>query len=530
MICERCKNNVSDDAAFCPYCGNSLKGQLSPEPFRKDAPAAPEQQAQWSTVNKFVPPLIPGDTSPDKYKQQPEQTRRQMSIDPEPPKKKSKGMLIAVIVLAALLAAAAVTIIILLANSGSGSGNTPGSSDSSVVSAVSGTESSHGASQASPDESSDGTSLTSPDESSDGSSRTSSDDASAPSDAGAWSFRTDTGTVSSAKWIYYMYESVLDAFSMLQEESYDDNADITTIDWSSKQIEGRPAFDWITDKAKEKAIYSLTMEKLAKDAGVTVDDDALGSSRESFSYFYENYYKTVFDALGISENDYYDVLTRSSALYSRLFDKMYGKGGEKEVSDDEAKKYFLDNYAAFFCMNCDTKWDTDETGEARELDSAAAKKIRESFDKALEMLNSGKSFGEVTAWCKGELSDYLVDAYYEADTKENYAMYGTELEKSVLDAEEGKAYLKEIEGVIYLICRLDVSTRTDRIDYTDSAVYDEDDINVTKHDIVYYMKNNEFSDYIRSEQSKLVYEQNDACVNDTDPQKIIDVVKSIPVS
>ena len=163
---------------------------------------------------------------------------------------------------------------------------------------------------------------------------------------------------------------------------------------------------------------------------------------------------------------------------------------------------------------------------------------KETFEAKIKEIGSLESAEEMRAGL-AELSQGVAPVFdananltsqHEADTKENYAMYGTELEKSVLDAEEGKAYLKEIEGVIYLICRLDVSTRTDRIDYTDSAVYDEDDINVTKHDIVYYMKNNEFSDYIRSEQSKLVYEQNDACVNDTDPQKIIDVVKSIPVS
>ncbi len=335
-----------------------------------------------------------------------------------------------------------------------------------------------------------------------------------------WSFKTANNELSSGQWILYTFEGLNSAIQKLSTD--EESASVDKIDWDSQQIENMAAKDWIYAEAKKSAKRYLTLEELAAKYGAEADNGTYVMYKSQYGYFYENFYKTLFEKLGIAENSYIDVMAMPSLLEDAVFTKMYGKGGEKEVSDDEVKKYFTDNYVAYYYVTADLETTDEETSEKTEVSADEKETIQTNFRKYAVMLNDqGKTTDDVTAQY---LVDFSVDtAPTTDDATDKSEMTTGALNEAILAVKEGTAETKELDGKMYLIYRYDINTKTDSIKGADDDT-DGTTSFIAKEDIVKTMKHDEFEDFIKEQMDALEYDRNDACVHKYDVSRTINIV------
>ncbi len=334
-----------------------------------------------------------------------------------------------------------------------------------------------------------------------------------------WSFKTQNHELTNGQWIYYTFDGLNSAIEKLHEA--DENASMENIDWNTQKIDETDAKDWIYAEAKSKAKRYLMLEELADKYGAEVDNGVYVMAKSQYSYFYQNFYKNIFEQLGISEDSYCKAAAMPDLLADEIFTKIYGKGGEKEVSDADTKTFFIDNYAAFYYVSCDLKT-TDDTGASTDISADQLETYRANFRKYALMLNDqSKTPEDVTA-------QYLIDfdtttAPTTDDAKHKDDMGDTELDKAILECTEGKAVTKEMDDKLYLIYRYDIKTKAESIKGADDETNEETGF-IAKEDIVKKMKSDEFNDFLDEQQGKLEYERNDACIHKYDVSRLIDII------
>ena len=336
-----------------------------------------------------------------------------------------------------------------------------------------------------------------------------------------WAYKTDKAELGNGQWIYCTFEGLSLALTEIQKN--DENADMSSIDWDKQEIEGEPAKDWIYAKAKETGLNYLMMEGLAVDNGITVDEDSYNASKSYYSYFYNNYYHDLFTELGVSEDSYCTVSIRPNIISDKLFNKMYGTGGVREVPQADLEKFFLDNYVSYYYVSCDLK--KTENDEKVDLDKETLDKYREDFRKYAAMLNNDKKpVSDVTEQYKTDFG--VTEDPSKSATAYKEDMESSELSNAILALEEGKAATVEIDDKLYLIYRYDIKSKVQNIKSDKEETTEDAGEVISKESILKKMRNDDYQQFLKEERDKLQYDRNDACVHKYDVSRTIDALKN----
>lgn len=334
-----------------------------------------------------------------------------------------------------------------------------------------------------------------------------------------WSFKTKDHKASSGVWIYYTFTATDEALSKLYES--DSAVNIENADFS-KEIDGKKATDWIYDQAKKNCRRYLTMEKLAKEYKIKISDETLKDKKSELSTTYDSYNKqlnNIFVDLGVSADSYLEASWKPDYIQEQLFDKIYGKGGTKEVKETAMKKYFTNNYVTFYYVTCSLTKQDATTGTKTDLDDETQTKYKTNFNRYANMLNNGgKTTDDVEAQYKIDFETDTVQANTATNAKAD--MTDDELSKAILETEVGKAVVKEQNDTLYLIYRTDIDEKAKEL-FGETGAADF----VTKDDVLHKMKDGEFDEFLADEQKKLEMERNDACIHKYDAQRTIDIMK-----
>ncbi|MBQ8683173.1 MAG: hypothetical protein IJ518_01490 [Clostridia bacterium] len=158
---------------------------------------------------------------------------------------------------------------------------------------------------------------------------------------------------------------------------------------------------WLEEDEKK---INEDIAKLEKDAYL-----AAGFSNENFIKSYKNLY-----------------LNERSLFYG-----LYGKGGKREVSEADQKKYFEENYLSYKIISIAL---TDSEG--KELDEAGKKKITDELNGYLETYNKDKNFeAAVDAYNKANAEkDAKVEPSKDADNRQNVDAKASSMDKDLEEA------------------------------------------------------------------------------------------------
>lgn len=341
-----------------------------------------------------------------------------------------------------------------------------------------------------------------------------------------WAYKTNQKTLPIGVYIYSLDLAYSQAQSFAQKL---DDYDSTNDKWLDEKITDddgnkKVARTWIKDEAQKMCLSYLVIEEQLKSEGATVDEKTLASADETAQNYWDvgqyasyGYYMPMskdLEPFGISESSFAYCTTQYSAKYQALFDKIYGKGGSQEVSDNDLKDYFTKNYTdySYFSVNL-TNASTDEAGKSTTtaMSKADAKKLTDEFDGYAKNINNGdKSYNDVVkAYQKAHnVSDDPTTSNVES--LDNSSI-GDELVKAIKKLDTNKASTVKVgsddSAVYYVVYKKD--NKND----VDSYIKDE----AKRKGVLSSMKKDDYSDYIEKLSKELKYDANTSVLNKYDP-------------
>ncbi len=338
-----------------------------------------------------------------------------------------------------------------------------------------------------------------------------------------WSYKTSDKELAIGVYIYALYNAYSRAQSYAEKlDDYDSTKDT----WLDKEItddDGNTevASKWIKDQAQLICLEILAVEQELKRLNATADEamvsnlDSAADSNWNFGTTYTQYIgyvqplKTTLEPYGISYDSFKLVTSTFVANEDKLFEALYLEGGEQEVSKDEIKKYFDENYVRYSYLPVQLYTSTtDEAGTSSNvaMSDADVKKITDEFEGYAKQVNAASNASETSSKL---LSEYLTangqdeSSIVTNTAKKDETNAGEELEKAINDLGEGKATtLKVGEGenaTLYYVFR-----------YTQKEAEDDYLNDANKTAIVSKMKEKDFTAYMKELADKLDYQKNGA--------------------
>ena len=348
---------------------------------------------------------------------------------------------------------------------------------------------------------------------------------------GKWSYKTDISEISAGSWIYNTYQSYNEALDKIQEANADnEDFDIQLIDITKEKVEDKNAVDWIFDDAKDKCISLLTVEKLAQEKNIVIDESQMQMTGNMYLQYYYNSSdesKAFYERLGVSEDSFSESVVKYGFIYQELAEKMYGKDGEKEVSDADVQKYYAENYLSYYYIAYSLKT-KDEDGNEIDLDEEEKEKVTANFNKYRNMINNDKkTVSDVETQYKTDFEAESVPSSSNKILKKDFDESTTlsdDLKKAIKDNKAGQAAVTTIDDTLYLIYTDNMTELAKKIKYSEDAAEDETDY-IDKFNTVFAMKKDEFEEYLEGEKGKLQYETNDKCISAYTIDRMIKIAK-----
>lgn len=351
----------------------------------------------------------------------------------------------------------------------------------------------------------------------------------------SWSYKDDINTLSIGTYIYYMsgaYGYASNQVSSAQTESATQSgteAATEAVDVLTQEIEDPNgdkvnAQDYILQEAENACKNLLNTEKLFAQKGLTLSETELTAAESNADQAW-SYYGQTYEKLGISKDSFYRAEYLFAAKYNALFDAIYGIGGEKAVSDDEIKAYFIENYTnyAYLPMNLYTTTDS-ESDDASSTDSTSVafseeevKQATDDFNAYAQQINNGsKTYDEIA-------QAYTIAAGLEEDPSVTNteiledSSLGDELKEALEGLDANQATVIQVgedsTAVLYLVYKGDINKEAEN-------VFEESQ----RSSVLYSMKFEEYQKDMDAQAKAYECEKNDAAINSYQPTMFKDVL------
>lgn len=341
-----------------------------------------------------------------------------------------------------------------------------------------------------------------------------------------WSYKTNDKELAIGVYIYSLDTAYQKAKSYAEKlDDYDETKDSwlemeITDDDGKKEV----ASKWIKEQAKTMCLSYLVLEEQLKKENVEIPESSIASADEQAETYWNvgqyadyGYFMPMSEDLepyGISLESFRYCSTEYSVRYQALFDKLYKKGGSKEVSDEELTEYFNKNYTdySYFTVNLYTS-SADESGQSTNtaMSEKEAKKVTDEIDGYVKDVNGGKSYDDVL---KAYMKANKIDSDPSTSQIENLenSSLGDEVKNAIKKLDNNKAAAVKVgsgdSAVYYFVYKRNIK---------DSAKdYLSDENN--SYSVLSSMKSDEYDKYIKDLAGKLKYEENTSVINQYDPK------------
>ena len=347
-----------------------------------------------------------------------------------------------------------------------------------------------------------------------------------------WSYKSSAKELPVGVYIYCLSNAYSTAKSYAEKlEDYDSSK----ADWLDKEItddDGNKAVarQWIKNKAQEYCLNFLAVEdQLVVETAATYDEATLTNYRDMAKQYWEvgvSQYgqqtaalKLTYEPFGVSLESFSYVYADANVKQEALFYGTYGKGGSKEVKDDELNEYFTDNYVSYSYLGAPLySATTDEEGNSSNI-ALSDKKIEElksEYEGYVSDIKNGKSLDDVTKAYREKNNDETAEPTTNTDHKDSFSM-GDDF-KAAVEKLDGKSATTLVVGekenaMLYFIYKDDIK------DVAKNYLKDGEQ----KKQVLAKMKSDEFKDYMKELVKELKYEKNSA-VDGYDPKMFFEPV------
>lgn len=187
---------------------------------------------------------------------------------------------------------------------------------------------------------------------------------------------------------YYMCALInanIEAQSKVQETLTEEELS-KEINYFSKKIDGKKYEAWVKDRAIDNLKEIAAYKSLCQKANLKLDDETKSDAEYYADFYWQSYgYSQLFEPNGVSAKTYTTYMTDAS--YSNLyFEHLYGKGGEKEIPQNEITDKLSGNFIIANLLEVNTSQSSDD-------EKATIKKTFEEYEKALK--ENTKTFEQI---------------------------------------------------------------------------------------------------------------------------------------
>ena len=251
---------------------------------------------------------------------------------------------------------------------------------------------------------------------------------------------------SSGLYTLYLMDGYSDAASQITE-------DVDSI--LNEKIDGQPVVNYITDYAKKQVNRLLSIRELFAKTGQELTQEEKDEAAAYASYYYTEFQEPYL-ANGVTQEDM-TAMYESAAMTKRVFDSIYGEGGEEEVPREELYQTLKDTYTrsrhiVFYKVDLTTGEALDEAALAERKATAESYYARVNageniIDLALEYNNSQLAEGETP-------EERLEDKYYDAVAEKGTGSLPTVYSEQLEQMEDGAYALVEDDYYYIIIQKL----------------------------------------------------------------------------
>lgn len=341
-----------------------------------------------------------------------------------------------------------------------------------------------------------------------------------------WAYKTDKIELPIGVYSYSLKTAYSQAQSYAKDlASYDEASE----DWLDMEItdedgEKAVARDWIKNEADKMCRSYIALDTLVDELGIDMGgataDTAKKSAEEYWnvgpyaSYGYYTPYKDEYEPYGVSFESFEYCTTLYSTKYSAVFEKLYGEGGSKVVTDAQLTEFFTANYTDYKYITANLyESTTDEAGNETDVALSAedADKITGEFDGYAAKINGGTAFEDVLNEYKTANSLTDDPSTSAVENLENSSV-GDEIKTALNSMNSNEAKTIKVgadnSAVYYLIYKGDINSDVDEYINSES----------NRDSLLGAMKNDEYADYLEDLADKTDCEKNQSVLDKYKPE------------
>lgn len=253
------------------------------------------------------------------------------------------------------------------------------------------------------------------------------------------------------------------------------------------EVEGTPAAEWIENRAKSYIQQYCWMQGEMERLGLTMTESDYAEALQSTESYW-TYFGSSLEEFGIAKTSFDIAYSQYNTMYLKVFEALYGAGGEREISENELKTHFTDTYMNYEYFTAPlTK--TAEDGSTEDMSDEE----KDDVSAELNALKTRVVDGELTTEEAAEEYAASIDAEstYTQSVNSRDGMTGSYLPEafvaSLESMQEGDTQVFEASGYMVFLHRLPIA------DAVEENLSNEDN----RLSLMIELKNEEFQTYVR---------------------------------
>lgn len=322
----------------------------------------------------------------------------------------------------------------------------------------------------------------------------------------AWSAKRGDDTAPIGVYIYYLSSAYSEALGKVED---------TTKSVFDQKIDDKDGTQWVKDRAVESIKLMYYVDQKFEDMGLelTTEDQTQISNLTSSVWSYSS---AMFDQYGIAEKSVDKAYSQFIVKYQKIFETLYGKGGEKEVTDEDLRKYYEEKYTDFDYILCSYTKKTDD-GQSEAMTDDEKAEAKKDFDAYVTKIKDGDLTMEEAAeeYQKKIDSDSEQLKNQTVDLDEASSYYPKDLITKLGELKDGEVAAVDLadSNSYYIVRKNSISKKCDEI------LKDDD----SRMSVVSGMKSEEYSNTMEEESKKLDdITFNDGAMAGYDPKMFFD--------
>lgn len=308
----------------------------------------------------------------------------------------------------------------------------------------------------------------------------------------SWCAKVGDKSLPAGVYIYELYS----AYSEAQQKA-------NSSDMKAAEVDGKDAFQWITERAKALTCQNFLLDDKMKALKLSFTD-AEKKEIEQLSGSAWSQMSSVLEPKHVAPSSFKIAYAESAYKQQKVFKAIYGKGGEKEISEAEQRKYFEEKYTDYAYMYVPLTKEVSSTASVASGSSAASGPIamtaaekaavKKEMDAYLHDINAGKkTVSQVaTEYASKHGGDSSLQELTEImdDSNSTSSMLPQELTDAVKQMKAGESRLLEVSSTNYvLVSKYDIKKKTD------AFLKDED----KRFQVLFGLKGTAFTDELTKE-------------------------------